>query len=98
MDKIYKALAEINRRKIVFWLSRGEQNVSQIVEKLDLTQATVSNHLAILKKSGLISCRVLGKERIYKLNRDMAESYVKEINRLMLIGETKLEGEIILRR
>lgn len=98
MDKIYKALAEINRRKIVFWLSRGELNVGQIVEKLDLTQATVSNHLAILKKAGLISCRVLGKERIYKLNRDMADSYVKEINRLMLIGETKLEDEIILRR
>lgn len=98
MDKIYKALVEINRRKIVFWLSRGEKNVSQIVEKLDLTQATVSNHLAILKKSGLVNFRISGKERIYKLNKEKADAYVKELNRLMLLDETKPDNEIILRR
>ena len=98
MDKIYKALAEINRRKIVFWLGQGELNVSQIVEKLDLTQATVSNHLMILKKSGLIESRVFGKERIYKLNKNIAQAYVKELNRLMSLTNIKLDDEIIIRR
>lgn len=98
MDKIYKALAEINRRKIVFWLGQGELNVSQIVKKLDLTQATVSNHLMILKKSGLIESRVFGKERIYKLNKNIAQAYVKELNRLMSLTNIKLDDEIIIRR
>jgi ArsR family transcriptional regulator len=98
VDKIYKALAEINRRKIVFWLSQGNLNVSKIVEKLNLTQATVSNHLLILKKSGLVESRVLGKERIYKLNKEKANDFVKELNRLMFLVKSNVADEIIVRR
>ncbi len=98
MDKIYKALAEVNRRKIIFWLGFGELNVSEIVKKLDLTQATVSNHLSILRKSGLINFRIKGKERIYKLNLEKADLFVKELNRLMPLTSKKLPDEIIIRR
>jgi DNA-binding transcriptional ArsR family regulator len=98
VDKIYKALAEINRRKIVFWLSQGELNVTQIVNKLNLAQATVSNHLMILKKAGLVDSRVLGKERIYKLNIEKADDFVKELNRLMFMVKPSVADEIIVRR
>lgn len=98
MDKIYKALAEINRRKIVFWLGLGELNVSEIVKKLDLSQATISNHLSILRKAGLVSYKIKGKERIYKLNLETAEQFVKELNRLMPLSVKKLDDEIIIRR
>ena len=98
MDKIYKALAEINRRKIVFWLGIGELNVSEIVKKLELSQATVSNHLSILRKSGLVNFRIKGKERIYKLNLEKADLFVKELNRLMPLTTKKLDDEIIIRR
>ena len=98
MDKIYKALAEINRRKIVFWLSQGDLNVSRIVNKLDLSQATVSNHLSILRKAGLVSCRINGKERIYKLDSKMVDLFVKELNRLIHFTAVKLDDEIIIRR
>ena len=98
MDRIYKALAEVNRRKIIFWLGLGELNVSEIVKKLDLSQATVSNHLSILRKSKLVDYRIKGKERIYKLNLETAEQFVKELNRLMPLSVKKLEDEIIIRR
>lgn len=98
MDRIYKALAEINRRKIIFWLGRGELNVSQIVKKLDLSQATISNHLSILRKSKLVDFKVKGKERIYKLNLETINQFVKELNRLMPTTDTNLENEIIIRR
>ncbi|MDD4027377.1 MAG: metalloregulator ArsR/SmtB family transcription factor [Candidatus Shapirobacteria bacterium] len=98
MDRIYKALAEINRRKIIFWLGRGELNVSQIVKKLDLSQATISNHLSILRKSKLVDFKVKGKERIYKLNSETINQFVKELNRLMPTTDTNLENEIIIRR
>lgn len=91
-------MAEINRRKIIFWLGLGELNVSQIVKKLDLTQATVSNHLSILRKSKLVDFRIKGKERIYKLNLETANQFVKELNRLMPVTDTNLENEIIIRR
>ena len=99
MDKIYKALAEVNRRKIVFWLGLGELKVNEIVNKLDLSQATVSNHLSILRKAKLVDFKVNGKERIYKLNNETAKQYVKELNRLMSIaGDTNIADEIIIRR
>lgn len=98
MDKIYKALAEINRRKIVFWLGIGELNVTEIVKKLNLSQATISSHLSVLRKSGLVSFRIKGKERIYKLNLEKAELFVKELNKLMPLTSNKIDDEIIIRR
>jgi len=99
VDKIYKALAEVNRRKIVFWLGIEELNVSQIVKKMNLTQATVSNHLAILRKAKLVDFSVSGKERIYKLNQEFARQHVKELNRLFsLSNDRNMVDEIIIRR
>ena len=98
MDRIYKALAEVNRRKIIYLLGISDLNVSQIVKKLNLTQATVSNHLSILRKSGLVEFEVKGKERIYKLNNETINQFVKELNRLMPTNITSLENEIIIRR
>ena len=76
----------------------GELNVSEIVKKLNLSQATVSNHLSVLRKAGLVNDRVKGKERIYKLNLEKAELFVKELNRLMQLSSQKLGDEIIIRR
>ena len=98
MDRVYRALAEINRRKIVYWLSMGEMNVGQMEKKLEISQATVSSHLAILKKSGLISSRVKGKERIYKLNVEIGKSFVRELNRLMSLPVDYSTEEIIVRK
>ncbi len=98
MDRIYKAMAEVNRRKIIFWLGIGELNVNQIVNKLNLTQATVSNHLSILRKSKLVDFKIKGKERIYKLNLETANNFIKELNKLMPTSVTSLENEIIIRR
>jgi ArsR family transcriptional regulator len=98
MDKIYKALAEVNRRKIIYWLGLGELNVGSIVKKMNLSQATVSNHLSVLRKAELVSYQIKGKERIYKLNLEKAELFVKELNRLMPLSIKKLDDEIIIRR
>lgn len=98
MDKIYKALAEVNRRKIIFWLGLGELNVTEIVKKLDLSQATISNHLSILRKAALVTFKIKGKERIYKLNLEKADLFVKELNRLMPLRVKRLDDEIIIRR
>lgn len=99
MDLIYKALAEENRRKIIFWLRGENMRVGEIVKKLDLTQATVSNHLAILRKAKIVECEVKGKERIYKLNPETANNFLEELNRILLGRDLNPgSGEIIVRR
>jgi DNA-binding transcriptional ArsR family regulator len=98
VDKIFKALTDINRRKILTLLKNGELNVSKIVEKLDIGQPTVSSHLAVLRKAGLVEVTVKSKERIYKLNRVRLNSFVKELNRFIEWTEVNVDDEIILRR
>lgn len=91
MDKIFKALADINRRKILTLLKNGDSNVTNLVEKLDIGQPTVSSHLAVLRKAGLVEVTIKSKERIYKLNREVFNSFVKQMTGFM--GD-----EIIIRR
>ena len=65
-----KAIADSTRQKIMAeccccWLS-----VNEIVEKLDVTQPTVSHHLAILREAGLVNVREEGKQTFYSLNQE----------------------------
>lgn len=98
MDTIYRALAEENRRKILILLRDKELRVGEIVKEMNLTQATVSNHLAILRKAKLVSFSILGKERIYKLNREVVKIFVEELNRTILGIKQSSNDEIIVRR
>lgn len=98
MDKIFKAFADKNRRLILTLLKERDLNVGEMVEKMEINQATVSSHLAILRKAKLISCMVDGKKRIYKINRDMLESFVKQLNRFFDVDRIIQNDELILRR
>jgi ArsR family transcriptional regulator len=65
-----KAIADETRQKIMKiccceWLS-----VNAIVEHLNVTQPTVSHHLAILRGAGLVNAREEGKQTFYQLNQE----------------------------
>jgi len=65
-----KAIADETRQKIMSeccccWLS-----VNEIVEKMDVSQPTVSHHLAILRDAGLVDIREEGKQTFYTLNQE----------------------------
>jgi ArsR family transcriptional regulator len=65
-----KAIADETRQKIMSeccccWLSVGE-----IVEKMEVSQPTVSHHLAILRDAGLVNIREEGKQTFYTLNQE----------------------------
>ena len=65
-----KAIADETRQKIMSeccccWLS-----VNEIVEKMSVSQPTVSHHLAILREAGLVNVREEGKQTFYILNQE----------------------------
>ena len=64
----FLAVAEPKRRKILELLAPKELSVNEIVELLRLPQPTVSKHLAVLKKVGLVSERRAGRQRLYRVN------------------------------
>ena len=66
-----KAMADGTRQKIMNHLCCQWLCVNDVVEKLDdVTQPTVSHHLAILREAGLVYTRREGKQIFYSLNQD----------------------------
>lgn len=61
MAGIAAALGEPNRIKALAMLRRGELCVCDLTEGLALSQSTVSNHMAILKRAGLVESRKDGR-------------------------------------
>ncbi|MFA6185173.1 MAG: metalloregulator ArsR/SmtB family transcription factor [Candidatus Shapirobacteria bacterium] len=84
MDKIFKAMADINRRKILTLLRNGEMSVNELLKNFEITQATLSNHLSILRKAKLVESRILGKQRIYRFNIEPFKIFTRNI--LQFIG------------
>jgi ArsR family transcriptional regulator, arsenate/arsenite/antimonite-responsive transcriptional repressor len=65
-----KAIADETRQKIMNLVCCKSLSVSEIVEKLDVSQPTVSHHLAILREAGLVTVREEGKQTFYSLNQE----------------------------
>ena len=64
---ICKTLADPKRLMILHELSDGELSVGQIVSRLGLPQANVSQHLAILRERGIVTTRREGTSIYYSL-------------------------------
>jgi len=62
-----KGLADPKRLQIINVLRDGPLSVSEICERLDLRQANVSQHLAILRERGLAQTRRNGRRIYYEL-------------------------------
>jgi DNA-binding transcriptional ArsR family regulator len=55
LDLVFAALADPTRRAILARLAAGEATVNELVAPTDLSQPTVSKHLKVLERAGLVS-------------------------------------------
>jgi ArsR family transcriptional regulator len=62
-----QAMSHPLRIKVLCLLSSGEISVQEIVEAVGTTQGNVSQHLAILKASGMVASRSEGKKMLYRI-------------------------------
>ena len=68
-----KALADPIRREILNLLKGGKMSAGEIVEHFDVTGASISRHLSVLKDADLIRDERDGKFIIYELNASVLE-------------------------
>ncbi len=69
MDKIFKALADSSRRKLLDHLRRKNgQKLNELCGDLDMTRQAVSKHLKILEDANLIAIVWKGREKLHFLN------------------------------
>ncbi|WP_133909481.1 ArsR/SmtB family transcription factor [Actinophytocola oryzae] len=67
MASMFEVLAEPSRREILDLLRDGERLVGDLVDRLELTQPTVSKHLKVLRGAGLVEVRQDAQRRWYRL-------------------------------
>ena len=65
-----KAISDATRQKIMSECCCCWCSVNEIAEKVEMSQPTVSHHLAILRDAGLVNIREEGKQTFYTLNQD----------------------------
>lgn len=75
----FAALSDPNRQKIIDLLKKKEMAVYDIAKYLDITLATLSHHLDVLKRADLISGRRDGQKIIYSLNLSVVEELTEQI-------------------
>lgn len=68
--ELFKALSDEIRLRIVALLAHGELCVCDLTEVLELPQSTVSRHLSVLRRAGLVVDRRQGVWSYYRLAGD----------------------------
>jgi DNA-binding transcriptional ArsR family regulator len=64
---LFRALADPSRRAILERLSRGEAAVKDLTARFQISQPAVSQHLAALRKAGLVAERRDGRLVYYRV-------------------------------
>lgn len=80
----FKALADATRVRLLNLLIRNpELCVCDLNAHFDLSQPTISHHLGILRKAGLVESDVRGRWAYYKVNRQA----VAELGSILEVGK-----------
>ena len=78
MDKtlVLKAIADETRMKILVLLLKHSYCVRALAKKLELTEATISQHLKVLREAGLL----IGEKRGYFMHYDVERAVLHELS------------------
>ena len=89
MKKVYKALADPTRRKILQLLREKDMNAGEIAEHFDHSKPTLSRHFNVLRNADLIQGDKQGNMIIYRLNVSVLE---ETLLGMMEMFQIDLEG------
>jgi len=85
LQNTLKALADPIRREILNMIKTGRMSAGEIVDHFDVTGASISRHLSVLKDADLIRDTREGKYIYYELNASVLEE--------IMLWITDLKGE-----
>jgi DNA-binding transcriptional ArsR family regulator len=80
MARVYKALADEQRLRILRMLSEREMYAQEIVERTGLHQSVVSRHLSFMKAVGLLTARRRNNMKFFSINPGMKDELAKTLD------------------
>lgn len=81
-DKLFKALVDPTRRRLVRLLATREHCVCEFQQLLRAPQPTVSRHLAVLRHAGLVEDHRAGQRVFYALDRRLGRAACRFIEKV----------------
>lgn len=80
--KLLKGLSNGRRLAILCALSEAERSVTELETFVDLSQSALSQHLARLRRDGLVQTRREAQNVFYSLNGNKVEAILQTLHRL----------------
>jgi DNA-binding transcriptional ArsR family regulator len=88
---VHKTLADVNRLRILQRLAQGEATVSELIQRVGLSQPLVSWHLVRLRAAGLITTRRVGRETVSRVVPEAFRDFAEYERRVLGLEHRALE-------
>jgi DNA-binding transcriptional ArsR family regulator len=83
MNRVFKALADPTRRRVLELLKNGPLPAGEISAQFDVAQPTMSAHLAILREADLVEAEKQGRMILYRLKISVLEDALLTFTRTL---------------
>ena len=90
-SEVFRALADPTRRAVFERLGRGEATVSQLNAGFDVSQPAISQHLAHLRRAGLVLERRAGRNAYYRARPGGLAPLIDWIDRYQAFWSERIE-------
>lgn len=88
MEKVFKALSDPTRRKVLELLREGPKTAGDLADNFDVAKPTMSAHFAVLKEADLVETEKDGKQVIYRLKLSVLEDALLGFAKIFGMGGT----------
>lgn len=85
LDRVFQALADPTRRKVIERLVSGPTSTSELAEPFDMALPSFTQHMGVLERAGLVSSHKEGRVRTYRLSPlalELADGWLAQQRRL----------------
>jgi DNA-binding transcriptional ArsR family regulator len=73
VNRVFEALADPTRRRILSMLAQRDRSAGEIAAAFEMTKPSISHHLSVLKSAGLVEARREGQSLIYTIHTTVLE-------------------------
>ena len=99
MDDVFKALADVSRRKLLDVLYKDNgQTLNELCRHLDMTRQAVTKHLRLLEDANLVATVWRGREKLHFLNpvplHEVYERWLKKYDHQRLLALNDLKQKL----
>jgi len=77
LNALFKSLNDPTRREILQLLKERDLSAGEIADQFNISKPSISHHLDLLKRAGLVSSRRQGQFMLYSLNTTIVEDLLQ---------------------